>query len=355
MALGKKCKPLEMASFYQKCAMLLSAGYDVCAACEMLAVPSRQKHDHTADGIRKVANMLLPELREGFTLHEAMMKHPEFSAHVNQVEVGETSGRTSDVLDRLCDQIKNSSKVMKKLRGAMTYPIVVLCITFAASAFLFTSIMPEMFSMMSDMGSGEVPATTQMVMNAGNWIKGNFILMLTTLIALLVFITVYAKTIGRMVMSKLAASLPLVGKVIENNSISLFLRNWQQMLLAGAEMSMAMKSGAESVTNTYIQSQIMYAQADYAENGAQVFEALRAVSCLREMELQTIQVGIETGSMSRILGILADDREYEAEQAVNAFTAALNPILLVFVACIVGVMVLSVYEPILSLTNSMSA
>ena len=126
------------------------------------------------------------------------------------------------------------------------------------------------------------------------------------------------------------------------------------MMLAGAETSIALKSAAESVSNMYIRIQLVGAQQDYAENGIPIFETLRTVECMREMELQTVRVGLHTGKLSHVLGIMADDREFEAERAINRMTAAINPILMVIVGAIVGVVVMSIYGPIINVTNAIA-
>ena len=128
----------------------------------------------SADGIRSVAALLLPSLSEGFSLHESMALYPKyFETYVNQVEVGEAAGKTGDVLNRISDQIKNANKIMGKLKSALSYPVMVLAFTFAAAAYLFTSVIPDMLNMLTDIGVAELPATTQLVMNIGDWMKQN--------------------------------------------------------------------------------------------------------------------------------------------------------------------------------------
>lgn len=356
LSLFTSIKKKDLADFFQKMSMLLDAGYDACSAVTLLAAkpPEGKKHDKTADGIRSVATLLLPSLSEGFSLHESMALYPKyFETYVNQVEVGEAAGKTGDVLNRISDQIKNANKIMGKLKSALAYPVMVLVFTFGASAYLFTSVIPDMLDMLTDIGVAELPATTQLVMNVGDWMKQNGLVLGLLLGGGIGFLVVYSKTVGKMSMSRISTGLPLIGKVIQNNAMVLFFRNWQQMILAGAEMSVALKSAADSVTNLYIHRVLTDAQKEYQENGIPVFEALRPVFCMRELEIQTIQVAMEGNKLGKTLGILADDREFEATKSINAMTSAINPIMMAVVGAIVGVLVLSVYQPIISVSSSL--
>lgn len=353
LSFGASIKKADLADFFQKASMLLEAGYDITSSCELLAAKSNKKHDKSADGIARVAELLLPDLREGFALSEAMGNYPKyFEAYINQIQVGEAAGKTSDVLARLYDQIKNANKIMQKLKSAMTYPIVVLVMTFAAAGYLFTSVMPDMIGMLSEVGTGELPAMTQLVMDIGDWIKANGIFLITVILGSIIGLVVYSKTIGQMAMARFVTKAPLIGKIIENNSVARYLRNWQQMMLAGAEMSVALKSASDSVDNVYLKAQFMNAYEDYTLNGTAVFETLEKVDALRAMELQTVRVGLETGKIAKVLGILATDREFEAERSVNRLTAAVNPILMAVVGGVVGVLVMAIYGPIISVTDA---
>lgn len=352
---GPSVKKSDIADFCQKLSMLLETGYDACSAVELLSYKpeGKKKLDKSADGIRAVAALLLPDLKEGFPLYEAMGGHPKyFGEYVNQVEVGELSGKTAEVLLRISDQIKNASKIMSKLRSALAYPVFTMVFAFGAAFYLFTSVVPDMLDMLSSVGATEMPATTQLVMNIGEWLKANGVMLIILIGGGVGFLVVYGKTIGKHTMARLATTVPLIGKVVQNNAMTMFFKNWQQMILAGAEMSIALKSAAESVPNLYVRRILMDARNDYAENGVQVFEALRVVSTMRELELQTIQVALEGDRLAKVLGVLAEDREFEATRSVNAMTAAINPIMMLVVGLIVGVLVLSIYEPIMSVSSA---
>ena len=352
---GTRIRKTDVADFFQKVAMLIDSGYDICSSCELLAKRDGRRKDHSADGIRKVAELLLPDLREGFTLHESMESHPKyFEQYTKQVEVGETSGNLTDVLNRLYDQIRNASRVMSKLKSALTYPVIVLAATFAAAAYLFTSVMPDMINMLLDVGVGETPAMTQLVLDVGTWFSTHAGQLITLILVIVVVLVLYAKTIGRRTAAHFATRIPLIGKVVENNAVAIFMRGWQQMLLAGAEMSVALRTSAESIGNIYIRGQFMEAWRAYAEEGIPVFETLETVDAMREMELQTIQVAVQSGKMAKVLGVLAADREFEAERAINRLTAAVNPILMAIVGIIVGVLVMAIYGPIISVTDAIS-
>lgn len=174
-----------------------------------------------------------------------------FETYVNQVEVGEAAGKTGDVLNRISDQIKNANKIMGKLKSALAYPVMVLVFTFGASAYLFTSVIPDMLDMLTDIGVAELPATTQLVMNVGRldetersgfrssawrryWIPGRLFQNRRH--------DVDVENLDRVAIDWEGHSEQRHGS---------FFRNWQQMILAGAEMSVALKSAA-TPSRTYI-------------------------------------------------------------------------------------------------------
>jgi type IV pilus assembly protein PilC len=343
----------DLAEFFQKMSMLLDTGYDICSAAELLSLTTGKKsHDHSADGVRKVANLLLPSLREGFQLHEAMANHPkQFAQYTKQVQVGEESEKLVEVTQRISDEIKNSTKIMNKLKSALAYPAFVLVFTVGVAIYLFTSVVPNIISMLAEVGSTEIPATTQLVMNFGDFLRSYGLIVFGTLALIIGVLVVYGKTAGQVQMAQLSTHVPFLGKIVQNNSMSIFFKNWQQMILAGAEMSIALESAAEAVGNKYIKRQLEYSYENYTENGVPVYEALKNVSCIRELELQTLMVAIEGNKIGRTLGILAEDREYEAQKGINAFTAAVNPILLIIVGIIVAIIVLAIYQPIIAISS----
>lgn len=355
--LGPSIKKKDLSDFFQKMAMLLDTGYDSCSAVELLAFrkEGEKKKDHSADGVRAVAKLLLPSLEEGVHLHEAMNEYPKyFLAYSNQVEVGENSGRTAEVLQRISDQIKNESKITAKLKSALTYPAFVLFFTLCVAMYLFTNVVPEMLSMLASIGATQIPATTQMVMNIGTWFKEHGVTLGILLVLLITFLVIYGKTSGRDTYARLATSVPLVGKIVVHNSMMIFYRSWQQMIFAGAEMSLALSSASESAPNFYIRRLLTEAQRDYEENGIPVFEALKSVYCARELELQTIEVALQgDDKLTRVLGVLAEDREYEANRAIQTLTSAINPILMIIVGSIVAVLVFSIYEPIINVSSAL--
>ena len=353
---GTSIKRRDIGDFCQKMSILLDAGYDTCSAVELLAAKPEDKRrmDRSADGIRKVAELLLPDLKEGYSLHEAMATHDKYFAEwVNEVEVGESSGKSGEVLGRIYDQIKNASKIMGKLRSAMAYPVITLVLTFGVAAYLFTSVMPDMLQMLADVGSTEIPASTQLVMSVGSWFGTYGAFLALILLGIAMGLMIYGQTVGKEVVSKVFTELPFIGRIIQNNSMTLFYRNWQQMILAGAEMSVALESAAAAIKNRYMRNLLADCQTDYAENGIPVYQALRAAPVVRELELQTIQVAMEGNNLAKTLGILSNDREFEATRAINTLTAALNPLMMIIVGIVVGVLVMSIYGPIISVSSSL--
>ena len=219
-----------LAEFAQKLAMLLEAGYDECNACEMLAERTNKRKDRSTDGIVRVAELLLPELREGFSLSESMKKHPrQFSSIIKQVEIGEKSGRLSAVLKRICAQLKSAGKLRARLNNAMAYPIAVLLFTFGAAWYLFSTVVPDLLKMLKQVGVSNVPEVTRIVMDAAEWFQIHKMTVLIVFLSAVLIIWLYARTIGRATMSALVCRLPLIGHVIQHNAMAIFFRSWEDV------------------------------------------------------------------------------------------------------------------------------
>lgn len=354
----KRIKKKDVGEFCQKMAMLLEAGYDACSGVRLLSERNPKKRsDKSAENMRRICVLLLPALMDGYPLNEAMRSNKAveklFHEYLQQVKVGEESGKTAEVLQRISLQIKRSGKVMSRLKGAMIYPIVVLTLTFAVAMYLFSTIIPEMLGMVADLGVTDVPWTTRAVMAFGSWVKTKGVFLFVVIAIAIILLVIYSKTIGDVKVAKASTRLPLLGKVIENNSMAQFFRSWEQMILAGAEMSVSLKSAADAVSNLYIKKEMMFGQRTFAENGVPVHEAIGGLSSVKTLESQTIRVAMEGGSLAKTLDILAEDREFEANRAVDGMIAAINPIMIVIVGIIVGILVLAVYMPIISVSQSL--
>ena len=349
--IGKK----DLADFFQKMAMLIEAGYDTTSSCELI-LRRKNKKDHSADKIRGVAELLVSTLREGFSLHEAMEKHPRvFSKYVNQVAVGEMSGNTAEVLNRICTQIREGGNMAAKIRGALVYPITVLGITIIAGIYLFTQVMPQMLEMITELTpESELPWTTRAIIATGDWLKAYGIQVAIIAVLAIIVFTIYAKTIGRRPVSKLVAHMPIVGKIVQNTNMASYYVNWEQMIAAGAEMSIALQSAVDAIGNLDMRLCFQAAQAEYANSGVSISESLEKISYIQEMEVQTIEIALNAGGISKSLKLLAEDREREAERSLDRLTAAISPILIGIVGIIVGIVVMAVYAPITSVANSIS-
>lgn len=354
----KRIKKKDVGDFCQKLSMLLDTGYDACSAVRLLAERNpHKKRDRSADGLRRVALLLLPSLTDGYALHESMRDNPEayalFREYLYQVQVGEDSGRTSDVLLRISEQIKKSNKTMTKLKSALTYPIIVLIATFSIALYLFSNVIPGMISNLQELGISELPTTTKLVMGFGQWMKSYGVFLFVVLFLLAAVLLFYSKTFGKVQMAKVSTRVPLIGQVVENNAMGLYFRSWEQMILAGAEMSISLKSAAEAVPNLFLKRELMIAQRAFADNGIPVHEAISPLECVRALEIQTIRVAMESDKLANTLHILAEDREFEANKSVDALVAAVNPIMIAFAGVIVGILVLSVYQPIISVSSAL--
>lgn len=348
-----KIKKKDIALFLENLAFMLSCGYNAYDAVYWVVESTKvKKHDKEGARIRLLGNSLLKDLSEGYALSTSMERNQKyFEAYAKQLEAAEISDNVYQVLDQIVANIREDNELKHKIKSALYYPIIVLSITIGVAWYLFTYVIPDILEMLVDVGSGEVPPMTQMVMSIADWMGRYGLLSVALIVACIALIVFFAKGPFKRQFHRLYTKLPLAAKISLASNVCTWMQSMKYMLAAGSPMAQAMSSAADSMVNVYLRKQANDSYYLYATSGIPVADSLQSCSFLTAMELATINVGLESGQIVEVLTRLAKRRKDETEKAIQAFTTALNPAIICILGIIVGVIVMSVYGPLMNVTS----
>ena len=238
----------------------------------------------------------------------------------------------------------------RKIKSAMTYPIVVLIVTIAATTFMLVFIIPTFAKLYADYG-GELPAPTRIVMGISNFVRSKWWLILGVLFGLFQGFRYYYRTEGgRAKIDKLLLTVPVLGPVLLKASIARFTRTLGTLVSSGVPILEGLEITAKAAGNTVIKDAVMKTRSSIS-SGQTIAEPLRQSEVFPPMVVQMISVGEETGALDSMLAKVADFYDEEVDAAVDAMTSVIEPIMIVVMGAVVGGMVVAMYLPIFKLVT----
>jgi len=304
---------------------------------------------------RKVIKTITRDVEGGATLAEAMKKHPKVfdNLFVNLIAAGEVGGILDTILQRLATYIEKAEKLKSQIKGAMTYPIVVISVAILVIAVILIFVIPVFQEMFSSFGKA-LPVPTQMVVNMSEFLKANIHYII---IALVVFIFAFKKyrntAAGRKQTDALALKLPIFGPLLKKVAVARFTRTLGTMISSGVPILDALDVVAKTSGNVVLEEVIFEVRASIAE-GQTIAEPLSETDIFPRMVVQMISVGEATGALDTMLEKIADFYDDEVDTAVEALTSMLEPLLMVFLGGSIGGLVIAMYLPIFQLAGAVS-
>ena len=296
---------------------------------------------------RKELSVIKETVEGGATFADALRKFPKtFDAlFVNLVSAGEIGGILDTILNRLAAYIEKNEKLKGQVKGAMTYPIVVLVVSLGCVVLLLYKVVPMYAKLFEDMGTG-LPLPTQILITMSDWLKSYFYVLFIAIIGVMMGYKLAMKNqkisyFRDAVMLK----LPVLGDLMIKSSVSRFCRTLGTMISSGVPILDALEICSKTAGNAVIENTVMNTRESISE-GRTIAESLAESKVFPQMVCQMISVGEATGALDTMLGKIADFYEDETEAAVGALTSALEPILLVFLGGTVGFFVVAMYLPI---------
>lgn len=303
---------------------------------------------------KQILKKVTKDVEGGSGLAEALSKHPKIfdPLFVNLVGAGEVGGILDIILQRLAAYIEKAEKLKSKIKGAMTYPIVVMIIAILVIAVILVFVIPVFEDMFRDLGSS-LPLPTQIVVNISRFLKGNIHYIIGSLILLAWLFKMYRNSKGgRKRLDALSLQLPIFGVLLKKVAVARFTRTLGTMISSGVPILEAMEVVAKTSGNVILEEVIYEVRSSISE-GQTIAEPLSEAGVFPHMVVQMISVGEATGSLDTMLEKIADFYDNEVDIAVEALTSMLEPMLMVFLGGTIGGLVVSMYLPIFKMAAAM--
>lgn len=351
--IGSGVKTKDLVTFSRLFATMIDAGLPIVQCLEILA--GQQSNKIFGNVLRDVK----ASVEQGASFSDALRRHPKVfdELFVNLVEAGELGGILDTILARLSVYLEKRQKLQRQLRGAMVYPSIVIVIAAGVMTVLLTFVIPSFETMFKDFGGGKdaMPKLTQMMIGLSH----SFVSYLPLLLAIGVLSVfgagyVYRQPKGKYQVHRAMLGIPIIGSVLRKIAVARFTRTLGTLLQSGVPILDALEICARTAGNVIIEQSIMYVRERISE-GRNMGEPLAETKVFPDMVVQMISVGEQTGALDQMLNKIADFYEEETDIAVAGLTSAIEPILMVGVGGMVGVVLMSMYLPIFSLAGNIKA
>ncbi|MBW1815938.1 MAG: type II secretion system F family protein [Deltaproteobacteria bacterium] len=344
--LQPKVKPKDLVIFTRQFSTMIDAGLPLLQG---LTILSQQTENKT---LKTTLKQVTKDVESGSSLAEGLKKSPKIfdSLFVNLVDAGEVGGILDTIMRRLADYMEKIEKLRKKIKGAMTYPIIVLIVAILVIAVILIFVIPVFEELFRGAGAA-LPVPTQVVVWLSRFMKGNVHWALLGLGALVVFFRWYRGTVrGRKQTDTLVLKLPIFGPLLIKVAIARFTRTLGTMITSGVPILNALDITAKTSGNVVLEEVIYEVRASIAE-GQTIAEPLSENNIFPPMVVQMIAVGEATGALDTMLEKIAEFYDDEVDAAVDTLTTMLEPLLMLFLGGAVGGMIISMYLPIFKLAG----
>ncbi len=336
----------ELVIFTRQFATMIDAGLPLVQCLDIL---SSQQENKTFQIILREVN---EEVESGATFADALKKHPrDFDElFVNMIAAGEMGGMLDTILNRLAAYIEKTVRLKKRVKGAMTYPAIVLCIAFLVISIILIYVIPVFQQMFASMG-GELPKPTQLVVWLSQMMKKYFLVFIGLIVALVfAFRKFYRTENGRVIVDRMLLRLPLFGILVRKVAVAKFTRTLSTMMTSGVPILDGLEIVAKTAGNKTVEAAIMRTRESISE-GRTIAEPLAETGVFPPMVVQMIAVGEATGELDAMLSKIADFYDEEVDNTVSALTSMIEPLLMVFLGGAIGAMIIAMYLPIFSMAG----
>ena len=346
----KTIKPKTLMIFTRQLATLIDSGLPLLRGLKVLG---KQEPDPV---LRRTIGKLDETVQGGSTFSDALSQHPKIfnKLYINMVKAGELGGVMELVLVRLADFQEKAQKLKNKVVSAMFYPVIVLVIAIAIMAFLLVYIVPKFEQIFADMLEGKpLPALTQFVINASRLVQEQFLLIGLAVVALVVSYNFLGRMPqGRAAIDRVKLKVPLFGDLIRKSAISRFSRTLGTLVTSGVPILQALNITRETAGNVSIAAAIQNVH-DSVKEGESIVTPLEKSGVFPPMVISMIDVGEETGQLPEMLLKVADVYDDEVDNTVAGLTSLLEPIMIVFLAVVVGTIVIALFLPLISIISGL--
>ena len=340
-------KMRDVVIFTRQFSTMINAGLPLVQALTILAEQTDNK------ALSEITRKVVFDVESGHTVADALAKHPKAftGLYVNMVAAGEAGGILDTILMRLATFLEKNDKLVRKVKGAMIYPSVIMAVAAIAVVTLLLFVIPVFENMFSSVGQA-LPLPTRIVIGASKFLHAYWWLLLAAGIGgWYLFKKYYASSSGKLVIDRMMLHFPVLGDVLRKSAVSRFTRTLGTLVSSGVSILEGLEITAKTAGNRVIQDAIMASRASIA-GGDTIAAPLQKSRVFPPMVISMISVGEQTGGLDEMLTKIAEFYDDEVDAAVSNLLSLLEPVMIVFLGVIVGGMVVAMYLPIFDMINA---
>ena len=347
-SIGKKVKPRDLSVFCRQFVSITQAGVPMKEALQMLSEQTENKW------LKRAISEVLLNVEKGNTLADSMRSQPDIFPPmlVNMVEAGEQSGSLEMAFSRMAVHFEKEAKLKATIKKATIYPIILVIAAIGVIAVMLLFVIPIFIDMFADLDI-EMLALTMFVMNSSKWMTSHWYVVLAIIVGVVVaYKLIYRTTQGRLTIDRIKMKMPLFGKLTVKTACSQFARTMSTLLMSGISTIDALETTSKIVNNIHYTNAMLKAREEVMK-GVPLSEPLEASGIFPPMVYHMTGIGEEAGNVEEMLEKMADYYDEEVEMTTQSVLAAMEPIIILFMALIIGTLVIAVIWPIASMYNGL--
>lgn len=348
---GKIIKPEELTTFTRQLATLLDAGLPLLRALEVMI---RQEKNQR---FQAVLEQIAGQVKSGNSFSDGLAQHPKIfdRLFINMVRAGEAGGVLDTVLSRLAGFMEKALKTKKKVKAAMVYPVVVVAVAVSIVALLMVVVVPKFEAIFADMLDGAaLPGPTQLVVGVSNFMSENIIASLGLVALVVVGFRFFKKTpVGSKLFNWLSINLPKVGDLVRKVNIARITRTFGTLLSSGVPILQSITITKDITGNKFYETALSRIH-DAVRDGESLAKPMEREKVFPNMVTSMVDVGEETGELAEMLNRVADNYDEDVDNAVNGITSIIEPVMIVFLAVVVGFIVIALFLPIVEIIQQLT-
>ena len=346
-----RVKTKDLTAFTRQLATLVNAGLPLMRCIEVM------KKQKMAPAMKDCLDGISEGIAGGATFSESLTAYPKIfdNLDINMVKAGEAGGVLEVVLSRLAEFAEKAEKIKNKVKGAMIYPIVVLTAAIGITAFLLLTVIPKFKQVFDDiLGGQELPGVTQFVMNLADFVKNNGLVVAAGVVGIVMVKKLVGKTAkGAYLFDKIKLKMPVIGPLVNRTAIAQFTRTLGTLLSSGVPILQSLVIVRDTTANRVVRRAVQTVH-DAVKEGESMTDPLASSGVFPPMVVSMVQVGEETGALPDMLTRIANTYDDEVDNAVAGLTAAIEPALIIFLAVVVGTIVVAMFLPMIKIISSVS-
>jgi type IV pilus assembly protein PilC len=345
-----RVKLSDLAIFARQFSTMLDAGVSLIRCLDVLQAQTNNAR------LRKILMDLSARVESGESLSRSMARHPKAFSQliIGLIRAGEVGGVLEESLQRIAGFLEKDVELRRKIRSALTYPVIVLLAAVGIVIFLVSWLVPQFAQLFKELGIKELPAPTQFLVDLSALFTQRWYVVIIAVVAILIAYKLFVSTrVGRRVADRVKLRVPVFGPLHHKIVMARFSRTMGTLLASGVPILQAMETVAGVVGNSVVSDAVIESRARIRE-GEKIADPLQRSKMFPPMVVHMVSVGEESGSLDHMLNKIADFYENEVEMTIASLTAAIEPVMIVLLGIIVGFIVISMFLPMIEVISNLS-